>query len=229
MITRRTLIKATPALLLPPLFGVLHGCGGSGGSGGGDGGGPGGSCTPATPVAGTQPPRGLHVSWTDNPQTTRTLTWFTDGKDDPGSVVEYGPVEAGMSDCDIAQVAFPLRADGTSQATYGVEALTHSAKASGIDPARPIRYRVGSDKGGWSTVRVLQPAPTGKFSFGHFGDHAMSDASRAVLNGMRKAAPDFVLIAGDLSYANGEQAIWDQYFDMLDPLASRFPIMTCPG
>lgn len=218
MITRRMLLKSTPALLLPPLFGALPGCGS------GDGG-----CTPAAPVAGTQTPRGLHVSWTGDPRTTRTVSWFTDGNSDPGSVVEYGPVEDGMSACEIGSAPLPARVEGTSAATYGVEARTHRATMSGLDPAKAIRYRVGSAAGGWSDVRVLPPAPVEKFRFVHFGDHAMSDASRAVLRGVQRAAPDFVLIAGDLSYANGEQAVWDQYFDMLDPLASRIPLMTCPG
>lgn len=223
MITRRTLLKSTPALLLPPLFGALPGCGGSDGDAAGAG------CATPVSTAGTQPPRGLHASWTGDPRTTRTLTWFTDGSSDPGSVIEYGPVEAGMSDCEIASAAFPSRAEGRAQATYGVDALTHTATASGLDPARALRYRVGSEAGGWSAVHVLPAAPAEGFRFCHFGDHAMSDASRAVVARVQQRAPDFTIIAGDLSYANGEQPVWDQYFDMLEPLAARVPLMTCSG
>ncbi|NKF23360.1 purple acid phosphatase family protein [Solimonas marina] len=227
MITRRRLLQATPGLLLPPALTVLTSCGGSSPSD--SGGTPGtGDCAAATPTATAASPRGLHVSWTDDPFTTRTVTWFTDGSDDPGTVIEYGPVEDGMSDCEIAQTAMPNRVEGSTKAVYDVDALTHSATISGLDEGKAVRYRVGSDAG-WSDVRVLQPQPRDTFRFAHFGDHATSDASRAVLAGVQARAPDFVVIAGDLSYANGEQPVWDTYFDMLDPVASRLPVMTCPG
>lgn len=183
---------------------------------------------PGTPPA-RKPPRGLHASWTEDPHSTRTLTWFTDGGEDPGSIIEYGPVIAGMTAADIAGTPLPQRAEGAAHATYGVDALTHIATARGLDPALPLRYRVGSADG-WSDIRVLPPVPGGKqFRFCHFGDHAQNDASRAVLAGVAGRAPDFFWIAGDLSYANGDQPLWDSYFDMLDPVTSRLPLMTCPG
>lgn len=218
-LSRRRLLRAGAAALTLPL---LPSCGSSSSPVGGS------HCAAATPGAALKPPRGLHVSWLEDPLTTRTVTWFTDGSDDPGSVIEYGPVEDGMSACQIEQAAFPMRAEGSAQATYGVDALTHIATARDLDPARPLRYRIGSDQG-WSSVRVLPPLRQDGFRFCHFGDHALSEASHAVMTGVQKLQPDFLIIAGDLSYANGEQPVWDRYFDMLDPVASRLPIMTCPG
>lgn len=183
---------------------------------------------PVDPVPATHPPRALHASFTDDPTTTRTLSWFTDGLDDPGSVIEYGPVDADMSADAIANAAFPSRAEGLAKSVYGVDALTHSAVASDVPLDRPLRYRVGSSKG-WSAVQVLQPAPASGFRFVHFGDHATSAASRAVVETVAARKPDFVLIAGDLAYANGDQAVWDTYFAMLEPLAARVPILTAPG
>lgn len=225
MITRRQLLQAAPGLLLPPALAGLASCSDSSSPGAAAG----GDCASVTPVAGTAGPRGLHVSWTDDPFTTRTITWFTDGSSDPGTVVEYGPFESGMNACEIEQHALPSRVEGSTEATYGVEALTHRATLRNVDDSKALRYRVGSAQGGWSSVRVLQPLPRDGFRFCHFADHAMSDASRAVLAGVQQRAPDFLLIAGDLSYANGEQPVWDAYFDMLDPLASQLPVMTCPG
>lgn len=223
MITRRQLLQATPGLLLPTALASLAACGGSSSPSSA-----GGSCDAAMPATGTVSPRGLHVSWTDDPFTTRTLSWFTDGTTDPGTVIEYDQIDAGMSDCDIPQTAPAMRVEGSTQATYGVEALTHRATITGLDDSKAIRYRVGSDQG-WSNLRVLQPVPRENFRFAHFGDHATGDASRAVVAGVQHRAPDFLVIAGDLAYANGEQPVWDTYFDMLDPLASRLPVMTCPG
>jgi hypothetical protein len=183
--------------------------------------------TPEPPVA-TLPPRGLHASWIDDPTSTRTLTWFTDGTRAPDSYLEYGPVENGMNDTDIASAPFPQRTLASRQATYGVEAITHTATATNLAPDKAVRYRVGSAEG-WSAVHVLPAAPNGRFRFAHFGDHALSEFSKAVVAGVAARAPDFAIIAGDLSYANGDQPVWDRYFDMLEPLAARLPVMTCPG
>ncbi len=225
--TRRRLLRAGAGALALPL---LNACDSS--SATPDTGTPPGPDTPDCVVptqTETRLPRGLHVSWTDDPATTRTLTWFTDGPDDPGTLVQYGPVEDDMSDCEIQAAAFPYGVAGATKATYGVDALTHSATLTALPADRPIRYRVGSETGGWSPTRVLRPAPQDRFSFIHFGDHAQHDASRAVTAATRARDPDFVWIAGDLSYANGDQPLWDSYFDMLEPLAAEIPVMTCPG
>ncbi len=223
--TRRSLLRAGAGVLALPL---LNACGSSEVSNVGSNPSTGSGCT-VPGATGTQTPRGLHLSWTDDPATTRTITWFTDGAADPGTVVQYGPVAEGMSDCEIQTAAFPFSAEGQTRATFDVDALTHSATMRELDPAHPIRYRVGSESGGWSAVRVLQPAPQDSFRFIHFGDHAQSDASRAVTAATRARNPDFVWIAGDLSYANGDQPVWDRYFDMLEPLAADIPVMTAPG
>lgn len=220
MAGRRQLLKGVPALLfgLSPLAGRW-----------------GGELALAakdcSSTADSRPlPRGLHASWTDDPRTSRTLSWFTDGSQDPGTLLEYGPVTAGMDACSIQNAPFPKRVSGSTGQVYGVNALFHKATASGLDPSLPIRYRVGSDGFGWSSVRVLPAAPAvDSFRFCHFGDHAINENSRAVIAGVQARAPDFLMIAGDLSYANGQQPLWDDYFNMLDPLASGLPVMTCPG
>ncbi|MGO3740639.1 purple acid phosphatase family protein [Kerstersia sp.] len=186
-------------------------------------------CVLPSPQIGPQQPRGLHVSWTDDLFTTRTMTWFTDGSRDPGSLVEYGPLDAGMDECQRATAPFPFRASGLSHQTYGVDALTHAATISSLDPKQGVRYRVGSSAGGWSPVQTLPPFPTQKFRFCHFGDQAVRDSSVRVMESVQAQQPDFFVIAGDLSYANGDQPVWDRYFDMLAPYTSTIPMMSCPG
>jgi hypothetical protein len=41
--------------------------------------------------------------------------------------------------------------------------------------------------------------------------------------------PALHLIVGDLAYANGDQSIWDTWFDMIEPMARRIPWMPCIG
>ena len=38
-----------------------------------------------------------------------------------------------------------------------------------------------------------------------------------------------LIISGDLSYANGDQIIWDKWFQMIQPLVSNIPIIPAPG
>ncbi|MGI9575897.1 purple acid phosphatase family protein [Alloalcanivorax xenomutans] len=237
--TRRAIVRA---ILLGMASSTLTACGG-GGSGSSP---PSAPSTPSpnqtddpeTPeepecppeeTAGAQPPRGLHASWTDHPHTTRTLTWFTDGTTDPGTRVQYGPVTGDADSCSLTNEAFPFEVTGTAHETYGVEALTHVATLTGLQAGQAVRYRVGSDNGGWSPTRVLAPTRINGFRFCHFGDHGLRDASQRVLSNVEDLAPDFFIVAGDLSYANGDQPVWDRYFDMLEPLAARVPVMTCPG
>ena len=208
---RRRLLRAGVAgagvLLLP---GCLGGCGRR-------------ELPPAEGVAGSQAPHGVVVSFTDDPKTTRTVTWITDGTDAPGSTVEFDTGAAGL------EAPFENSTRGKSSQIHGVQSFAHRATMTGLDPALPIRYRVGSDEG-WSPVRVLAPASNGpKFRFCSFGDHGMTQFSRANLGHIAERNPQFFLLAGDLSYANGRQERWNPWFDQLETLSANIPVMMCPG
>jgi hypothetical protein len=85
-----------------------------------------------------------------------------------------------------------------------------------IAPARPARGQLPCNGhlsqagGGWSEVHTLPPFPRDKFRFCHFGDQAVRDSSRRVMDSVRQQNPDFFLVAGDLSYANGDQMATNQ-------------------
>jgi hypothetical protein len=40
---------------------------------------------------------------------------------------------------------------------------------------------------------------------------------------------DFVLHNGDISYARGDDGIWDEWFDLLQPAMQSTPYMVTPG
>ena len=40
---------------------------------------------------------------------------------------------------------------------------------------------------------------------------------------------DLALMVGDLSYATGYAGLWDNWMNMIEPLASRVPYMTAQG
>lgn len=172
--------------------------------------------------------RGIHVSYTADVAGSRSFTWFTDGLTDPGTVLEWAPVAEGSSSAEMASLPLSMRVEGNAAQAYGIDVLTHRVDLSGIPSGKAIRYRVGAGTD-FSDIRVLQATPGEGFRFVHFGDSSTSAASQAVIAGTLARAPDFFLVAGDLSYANGEQSIWDDWFGLIDPLASRIPMMTTPG
>lgn len=174
-------------------------------------------------------PRGLHVSLDSDAASSRSVTWFTDGIDTPPSYLEFDRVTPEMSQADIQSLPLSMRIDASVDATPGVEAFTHRATATGIDPDAAFRYRVGSDAAGWSAVHVVKPTPTGDFSFVHFGDHGISARAQMLTDQVMQQEFDLLLMAGDLSYANGDQPIWDQWFALNEPLFSRQVMMTAPG
>ena len=185
---------------------------------------------PTTPVPVTPKSavRGIHASFTGDLATSRTLTWFTDGLTDPGSLVEWGPVTPGMSAAQILSAPLPMRTEGSASPAYGIDVLTHRVDLTGLPADMAIRYRVGSSND-FSDIRTLKPMPKGDFRFVHFGDSSTSKAAQEVFARTRENDPDFFVLAGDLSYANGEQAVWDEWFDLMDPMASRIPMVSCPG
>ena len=85
------------------------------------------------------------------------------------------------------------------------------------------------------------PAGRARFTFTAFGDQGTDAAlgvppvSQPPQQASRNTAlartldPALHLIVGDLSYANGDQAIWDAWFSMIEPMAATTPWMPCIG
>ena len=174
-------------------------------------------------------PRGLHVSLDDDSHSTRSLTWFTDGSDAPVSMLEFDAQVEGLSPEEVQSLPLDMRVEASTDPTPGVEAFTHRATARDIDPERPFRYRVGSVEGGWSPVHVVNPIPQGDWSFVHFGDHGVNPRAHMLTARLLQEPFDLLLMAGDLSYANGNQPIWDEWFADNEALFARVPLMAAPG
>lgn len=200
---RRDILKAGAPLLLTPW---LPGCGSSSSSSSGGGG-------SANNIA-----RGLHVSWTADPHESRAITWFTDGLNAPEGVVEFGQ-----------NGRFDTSARATASQAYDIDVLTHRAQLTGYDPEKPLQYRVRHGTDSLSAAYTLKPMPRGDFRFAHFGDHGRSEFSRLVRDGVLRRGVDFLVIAGDLSYANGDQPVWDDWFNQVEHLSSVMPVMCAPG
>lgn len=177
-------------------------------------------------------PRGIHLSWTDDPYTTLTVQWFTDGPIDPGSTVEWGSSATELTN----------NATGVTEKTLGAESdndpsvdtiLVHTATMTGLTAGQPVFYRVGGP-GAWSDVIETKgvPAEGESFRIVTFGDQDVTPGTSDIVNqDVINAGPDLVVILGDIPYADDhdDQHKWDIWYDMVEPYASRIPVMMTPG
>lgn len=174
---------------------------------------------PAAPAtAGPATPEGIHVSFGADPRSQASVAWITYAPD-PGSLVEYGPTpELG------------LVASGLSRTAPGSDRVLHEVHLAGLPADSLVHYRAGSPNA-WSAVHTFRTAPAEPrpFRFVLFGDHGTSAQSERTVEFMANASADLAIIAGDLSYASGSAARWDQWFRILEPLAASVPTMPAPG
>tara|TARA_R110001592_G_scaffold262265_1_gene527312 strand:+ start:6060 stop:7445 length:1386 start_codon:yes stop_codon:yes gene_type:complete len=181
----------------------------------------------------------MHVSLLNNSHKSRGITWFTDqanGADAPGAMVQWSHVEPTWSGNDIVNLVdhpFSNITFADSTPTTGVEAQTHKVSLQLSKPELAIRYRVGSDEGGWSpifTVPASAPADE-SWHFVHFGDHGVGPLAQRLTAELNKPQyhHDLLLLAGDISYANGEQSIWDTWFEQNQSLIASTVTMAVPG
>ena len=69
-----------------------------------------------------------------------------------------------------------------------------------------------------------------QISFGIIGDLGQTKYSISTINHLSSdKSIRMILHAGDLSYADCNQALWDSYGDIIEPLAKRLPWMVCAG
>lgn len=172
-------------------------------------------------LAQTKPISQVHLSWSEDPQTTMSITWQS-AEPLPRPMVQYGEGST-LSQTAVAQ-----------RIRYAQEtAPLYQVTLRNLKPDTTYSYRVGDASKGWSEVRSFRTAPArppARFVFTAFADHGVTPAAeqnvRRVLAGGK---PAFHIIMGDLSYANGNQPIWDRWFELIEPLASQVPLMACPG
>jgi 3',5'-cyclic AMP phosphodiesterase CpdA len=189
------------------------------------------------PVSGNfYPPRGIHVSVLDDSVTTRGLCWFTDSLENPVSYVQWGPLDDVLSDAEIQDViTYPLDyvTEGSAEKTTALDNITHKVTLTDVPSNRGIRYRVGSETGGWSDVAMINPTPASgdTWKFITYGDMGFSHRAQRLAAETQKPqhAHDLLLIAGDVAYADGIHERWDVWFDTFEPYLKSQVMMTVPG
>jgi len=126
----------------------------------------------------------------------------------------------------------------------------HTVILTGLEPDTEYSYRVGLSTGQgvvWSSTFAFRSALPGgwskPYSFIAYGDQGCPDDGWALggnltasmvrreLDGHRNGTAPVRLVHhfGDLSYARGSAYLWDAWLDMVEPFASRIPLMVGVG
>ncbi|EGD74899.1 iron/zinc purple acid phosphatase-like protein [Salpingoeca rosetta] len=166
-------------------------------------------------------PNGMAVSWQTH---TRTAT----------SVVRYG----------LNSTALTMHATGNCSSYYAT--FDHHVVLHNLLPKTRYYYQVGDATGGWSKVFSFVSAPLSSrdmpINFAVWGDLGVvnGDSTLAFLNNIKDNI-DLMWHAGDIAYADDTfihltcatkfcyEDIWNEYMNLMQPLASGMPYMTTPG
>ena len=170
---------------------------------------------PNTLTAGSQPEQ-IHLQTTPDPS-EMTVVWATDGRTD--AEVEW---TSGSSSGAVMGESY----------CYGQQDMAfHLATMTGLPLGAEISYHVG-DGNTWSddhTFTTIDPTAN-RFEWIAIADHGMSEEGLQVSDALiADGEAQMVTISGDISYANGDQSMWDDYFDIQQASMVGIPWMTAVG
>ena len=172
----------------------------------------------------------IHIAQGKTPE-SMVISWLT--KTDTDSIVWYGTTketinmfEYGFETSYVFE--YPEYGIYESNTIHHVELLnlkpstTYYYKCSDIISNKKIEIKMFTTA---SRVGSFYPA-----TFGIVGDLGQTKDSEKTLEHMSNNKDiQLILHAGDLSYADCNQALWDSFGELIEPLASRVPWMVGPG
>lgn len=145
------------------------------------------------------------------------------------------PVAVPAPFVEVAGHRFPAR----TMQYDGYPGFFHHAPITGLTTDTRYAYELGHGDAriGRSSTFRTGPRPGTPFTFTAFGDQGTDSGGLAQPPNQPTANTDlaasldpaFHVIVGDLAYANGDQAIWDSWFDMIEPMAASKPWMPLIG
>lgn len=166
----------------------------------------------------------IHLALTGDP-TEMCVTWVTPG-DITKSRIEYGIEVNNYFHC--VNTRGEASPDGHRwERPFG--GLIHSAILKGLQPETIYHYRVkGKDysKGYQFTTPSLDKW---NVTFAMVSDMGISGNAKDVIYAMMEDNLSMVVVAGDMSYADGSSRTWDKWFDIVEPHASSVPYMVSGG
>lgn len=171
------------------------------------------SC-PISTLTGSNSPEQIHISLSQD-ESQMQVIWATESQTD--SEVEWG-LDGSLDNSAMGE-----------EFCYDHDMVFHSGVMIGLEVASNYSYRVG-DGSVWSEVYTFQTRDVlSDFTFLAFGDHGLSSEGMETTNMVVDSDADFLILSGDISYANGEQSVWDDYLDSNQRSMSNMPWMMVPG
>lgn len=124
-------------------------------------------------------------------------------------------------------------------AAYDSPYLHHATVAFNAEDEVDYEYRIEDD----DELRSLKRVPSGgtrkyPMTIALLGDHGQTNFSAETVKEMSSSLsssstvtsrPEFTLLVGDLSYADGNGTRWDSWEVLVDPIFSSLPLMALPG
>jgi hypothetical protein len=177
-------------------------------------------------------PEQIHLSAAATDRSLMGVTWVTLEGDASSSVVEYGLAPHRLSSTTSAS-------DGSVDTYHsaGWIGVIHRATLTGLLPNTQYYYRVGdpSHPLRWSSVKTFTTLATDPESvtFAVVADMAYDSNSDGTIASIQRLVEDnkvhAVIHSGDISYADGFENHFDDFFNKVEPIASRVPYMVSPG
>ncbi|OMO93418.1 hypothetical protein CCACVL1_06510 [Corchorus capsularis] len=195
-------------------------------------------------------PEQIHLAWTGREGEMRVMFVAEDGEE---RHVRYGEEdgewEGGVA---VARAGRYEREDlchAPANASIGWRdpGWIFDAVMSGLKAGVKYYYQVGSDSKGWSTTRSFVSWDTSSnetiaFLYGDMGTATpyitfsrTQDESISTMKWISRDLeaignkPAFISHIGDISYARGYSWLWDEFFNLIDPVASKVPYHVCIG
>ncbi len=106
--------------------------------------------------------------------------------------------------------------------------IVYEAHINGLAPGTTYAYHIG-ERSFTLTTAGAKLDDEHPFTFAALGDMGATENSALVANAIHAADPAFILLAGDISYADGDPTIWDRCFELVEPLAARRPLLPVLG
>ncbi|XP_043697690.1 purple acid phosphatase 22-like [Telopea speciosissima] len=161
-------------------------------------------------------PQQVHISLSGSDHVR--VSWITEDRKVP-SLVEYGK-NPGKYDAS---------ATGEHESydyLFYTSGEIHHVKIGPLDPSTTYHYRCG---GTGPEFSFKTPPSTFPIEFAVSGDLGQTDWTVSTLAHVGAQDYDVFLLPGDLSYANGDQPLWDSFGRLVQPYASQRPWMVTQG